>query len=117
MWYNAGSIAGALCHKLQTQSSAPEDGRNYRPKHVELIVIINKKLLSLHLVGCLYYCISDAQSQKYQICKEVVVMCFYVKLFLCYLMNGLRKTVRARQSDTRDLLLVDIEDEHDDDKS
>jgi len=24
------------------QSSAPEDGRNYRPKHVELIVIINK---------------------------------------------------------------------------
>jgi len=25
-----------------TQSSAPEDGRNYRPKHVELIEIINK---------------------------------------------------------------------------
>ena len=24
------------------QSSAPEDGRNYHPKHVELIVIINK---------------------------------------------------------------------------
>ena len=38
-----------------TQSSAPEDGRNYRPKHVELIGIINKTLL-LHLVGCLYYC-------------------------------------------------------------
>jgi len=38
----AGSIAGALYHKLQTQSSAPEDGRNYRPEHVELIVIINK---------------------------------------------------------------------------
>ena len=37
-----------------TQSSAPEDGRNYRPKHVELIGIINKSLL-LHLVGCLYY--------------------------------------------------------------
>ena len=31
------------------------DGRNYRPKHVELIEIINKPLL-LHLVGCLYYC-------------------------------------------------------------
>jgi len=30
-----------------------EDGRNYRPKHVELIVIINKNLLLLHLVGCL----------------------------------------------------------------
>ena len=38
------------------QSSAPKDGRNYRPKHVELIGIINKPLL-LHLVGCLYYCI------------------------------------------------------------
>ena len=38
-----------------TESSAPEDERNYRPKHVELIGIINKLLL-LHLVGCLYYC-------------------------------------------------------------
>ena len=37
-----------------TQSSAPEDGRNLRPKHVELIRIVNKPLL-LHLVGCLYY--------------------------------------------------------------
>ena len=45
---------------------APEDGRNYRTKHVELIGIINKLLL-LHLVGCLYYCISDARSYKYQI--------------------------------------------------
>ena len=37
-----------------TQSSAPEDGQNNCPKHVELIRIINKPLL-LHLVGCLYY--------------------------------------------------------------
>ena len=37
-----------------TQSSAPDDGRDHRPKHVELIGIINKPLL-LHLVGCLYY--------------------------------------------------------------
>ena len=37
----ADSIAGALYHKLYTQSSAPEDGRNYRPKHVELIIIIS----------------------------------------------------------------------------
>jgi len=29
---------------------APEDGRNYRPKHVELIEIINK-FLFLRLVG------------------------------------------------------------------
>ena len=45
----------------------PEDGRNYRPKHVELIGIINKLLL-LHLGGCLYYYISDAQSYKHHIC-------------------------------------------------
>ena len=37
-----------------TQSSAPEDGRDCRPKHVEPIGIINKLLL-LHLIGCLYY--------------------------------------------------------------
>ena len=35
-------------------AGAPEDGRNYRPKHVELIGIINEPLF-LHLVGCLYY--------------------------------------------------------------
>ena len=39
--------------KAVTQSSVPEDGRNYRPKQVELIEIINKSLL-LHLVGYLY---------------------------------------------------------------
>ena len=33
-----------------THSSAPEDGRDQRLKHVELIGIINKPLL-LHLVG------------------------------------------------------------------
>jgi len=32
------------------QSSAPEDGRDQHPKHVELVGIINKPLL-LHLVG------------------------------------------------------------------
>ena len=37
-----------------TQSSAPEDGRNNRPKHVELIGIINKSLL-LHLIVSQYY--------------------------------------------------------------
>jgi len=36
------------------QSSVPEDGRIYRPKHVELIEITNKLLL-FHLVGGLYY--------------------------------------------------------------
>jgi len=40
-----------------SQSSAPEDGRKYRPKHVELIEIINNLLL-LHLVVCSYYFIN-----------------------------------------------------------
>jgi len=31
------------------------------------------KLLLLHLVGCLYYCISDARSHKYQVCEGVEV--------------------------------------------
>ena len=38
----------------RSHSSAPEDGYNNFPKHVELTGIINKPLL-LHLVGCLYY--------------------------------------------------------------
>ena len=44
LWYNAPTMlpAGSL--------EAPEDGRDQRPKHVELIGIINKPLL-LHLVG------------------------------------------------------------------
>ena len=37
-----------------TQSSAPEDGQNNCPKHVELTGIINKPLL-LHLVGFLLF--------------------------------------------------------------
>jgi len=57
----AGSIVSALYQKMKkkkkTQSSAPEDGRNYRPKHVELIEVINKLSL-LHLVGCLRYYIT-----------------------------------------------------------
>jgi len=48
------------------QSSAPEDGRDQHPKHVELVGIINKLLL-LHLVGVYIIYINDAQSNKYQI--------------------------------------------------
>jgi len=32
-------------HKQAASSNAPEDGRNYRPKHVELIEIINKIIM------------------------------------------------------------------------
>ena len=48
-----------------TQSSAPEDGHDHRPKHVELIGIINKPLL-LHLVVVYITYMNDAQSNKYQ---------------------------------------------------
>ena len=64
LWYNAPTIlpagyrpATSLVHytiSCNTQSSAPEDGKNNCPKHVELTGIINKPLL-LHLVGCLCY--------------------------------------------------------------
>ena len=39
---------------MDSQSSAPEDGKNNYPKRVELTGIINKPLL-LHLVGCIYF--------------------------------------------------------------
>ena len=63
LWYNAVPPrpgyrpATSRVHyttSCNIQSSAPEDVRNHRPKHVELIGIINKPLL-LHLLGCLYY--------------------------------------------------------------
>ena len=41
---------GCIVPQAVTQSSAPEEGRDHRPKHVELIGIINKPLL-LQLVG------------------------------------------------------------------
>ena len=49
-----------------TQSSAPEYGRDQRPKHVEHTGIINKHLL-LHLVGVYIIYTNYARSNKYQI--------------------------------------------------
>ena len=60
LWYNAPTMLPATgrqhrgCIVPHSQSSAPEDGQNNCPKHVELTGIINKPLLLL-LVGCLYY--------------------------------------------------------------
>jgi len=48
--------------------SALEDGRNYRPKRVELVEVINKASL-LNLAGCLYYFINYEMSHKHQIQK------------------------------------------------
>ena len=64
LWYNAPTMLPAggrpvrkwvhYTTNCNTQSSAPEDGQNNFPKHVELAGIINKPLL-LHIVSCLYY--------------------------------------------------------------
>jgi len=53
-----------------TQSSASEDGRDQRPKNIELIGIINKLLL-FHLVGVYIIYINDARSNKYQVREEI----------------------------------------------
>ena len=60
LWYNVPTMlpvshrpATSWVHyttSCNTQSSAPEHGRDQRPKHVELIGIINKPLL-LQIVG------------------------------------------------------------------
>ena len=64
LWYNAATMLPAngrhYTTSCNTQSIAPEDGRNHRPKHVELIGIINKPLL-LHLVGVYIIYINDAR--------------------------------------------------------
>ena len=57
-----------------TQSSAPEDGRNHRSKHVDLIGINNKPLL-LHLVGCLHY-LYQRRTVK-QISKLILLIIYY----------------------------------------
>ena len=62
----AGIIPVHYTTSCNTQSSAPEDGRDKCPKHVGLIGIINKPLL-LHLVGIYIIYINDARSYKYQI--------------------------------------------------
>ena len=77
-----------------TQSSAPEDGQNNCPKHVELTGIVNKLLL-LHLVGYLYY--------LYQWCtvkqisdNEIYLLIKYIKSFLWRVAKGLSYTEDAR---------------------
>jgi hypothetical protein len=70
-----------------TQSSAPEDGRNHRPKYVQLIGIINKPLL-LHLVGCLYYVETRVFKQKlyvYRGSRKQLQQASHVFLLILYL--------------------------------
>ena len=81
---------GCIILQAVTQSSAPEDGQNNFPKHVELIGIINKPLL-LHLVGCLYYLyqwctvkqISD--NEIYLLIKYIKSVLWRVAKYLSYI--------------------------------
>ena len=51
---------------LQQCLSAPEDGRNKRPKHVEHIAVTNKHTAKLHHVGSLYMLTYDARKIKHK---------------------------------------------------
>jgi hypothetical protein len=68
-----------------TQSSAPEDGQNNCPKHVELTGIINKPLL-LHLVGCIYY--------LYQRCTVKQISDNEIYLLIKYIRSVLWRVVK-----------------------
>ena len=77
-----------------TQSRAPEDGKNNFPKHVELTGNINKLLL-LHLIRCLHY--------LYQWCKvkhisdnEIYLLIKYIKSILWRAAKRLSHTEDAR---------------------
>ena len=77
--HNCGRPSTSWVHyttSCNTQSSAPEDGQNNCPKHVELIGIINKPLL-LHLVGSLYY--------LYQWCTVKQTSHFQRATFTCFM--------------------------------
>ena len=50
LWPATSRVHYTRTTSCNTQSSAPADGCDQRPKHVKLIGIINKLLL-LHLVG------------------------------------------------------------------
>ena len=69
-----------------TQSSAPEDGQNNCPKHVELTGIINKPLL-LHLAGCLYY--------LYQWCMVKQISDNEIYLLIKYIKSVLWRAVKC----------------------
>ena len=65
--------------RCNTQSSAPEDGQNKCPKHVEVTGIINKPLL-LYLVGCLYYLYQCTVKQISD--NEIYLLIKYIKSVL-----------------------------------
>ena len=88
LWYNTPT-------SCNTQSSAPEDGQNNCPKHVELTGIINEPLL-LHVFGCLYYlyfiifCLRLAKQFQFIPLQNVVyfiTLPFLVRKILTFYLN------------------------------
>jgi hypothetical protein len=77
-----------------TQSSAPEDGQNNCPKHVELTEINNKPLL-LYLVGCLYYLYQWCTFKNIS-CNEIYLLIKYIKSILWRVAKGLSYIQDAR---------------------
>ena len=118
LWYNAptmlpvngrqhrGCIIPQSCN---TQSSAPEDGQNNRPKHVVLTGSINKPLL-LHIVGCLYYfyqrCtvkqISD--NEIYLLIKYIKSVLWIVAKRLSYIEDA--RCLKVNITETRHILVA-----------
>ena len=85
-----------------TQSSAPEDGQNNFPKHVELTGIINKPIL-LHLVGCLYY-LYQWSTVKEISDNEIYLLIKYVKSVLWRVVKRLSYIQDARCLKVKQLL-------------
>ena len=85
-----------MCYSLwcNTQSSAPEDGQNNFPKHVELTGIINKPLL-LPLVGCLYYLYQRCMVKQISD-NEIYLLIKYIKSVLWRVAKRLSYIENAR---------------------
>ena len=91
LWYKAptmlpagGRPAAPCVHYItscNTQSSAPEDGLNNCPKHVELTGIIISKPLLLHEVGCLYYLYQSCTVKQISD-NEIYLLIKYIKNIL-----------------------------------
>ena len=62
-----------------TQSSAPEDGQNNCPKHVEITGIIIKRYCCIWLVVCIIY---DARRSIYQIMKYICWFYIYIYIYI-----------------------------------
>ena len=82
----AGSNLGEHYQILQIQSSAPDDGRKHRLKHVELTW--NNKLTHIvHLVGYFHSCITMHGFMKDKclnntVSKNLSAFCYYVTILL-----------------------------------